>query len=300
MMIRRTMCLSVACFLASSLPLQAEVKLEWKFKEGDKFQTESITTLVQTMTVGGQTNRQDFETILHTSFTVKKTEPDGSVELRMQIEKIKASNRANPASPAASTQVRALEDVVLTIFLNPKREVTKLEGFEDVLKRVTNDDATSAKAIREIVKEENLRRQAEEAFGFLPDRPVNKGDKWERKIEAALGPLGTILATHTYTYEGPEMKQDKSLHKISVASNFTYVPPKAATPGFQFQITKGEVKTENATGTIWFDADAGRLVSSETKMKIKGTLTIGITGQSQPQEFVIDQEQTGAIRVTPK
>jgi uncharacterized protein DUF6263 len=300
MMTRRTLCFTVACLFLCALPLHAQTKLEWKFKEGDRFAQESLVTVQQTMTVGGQTNKQDFEHKLEAIFSVTKVNPDGSVELRMQLEKIKASNRGNPGSPAASSQVRALEDAVITLTLNAKREVTKFEGYEDLLKRVTNDDATSAKAIREIVKEETLKQQAAEAFAFLPEKAVNKGDTWNRKLESSLGPLGTILTTHTYTYDGPEMKDGKTLHKISVSSTFSYAPPKSATPGFQFEITKGELQTEKATGTILFDAEAGRLVSSQSNMKIKGTLTIAIPGQKDPFAFVIDQEQTATIRVSPR
>jgi hypothetical protein len=259
---------------------------------------ESNSTVTQTMAVAGQSNVQDFNQTLEATFNVTKVNPDGSVELRMQLDKIKASNRGGPGSPLASTQVRALEDLILTMTLDAKRQVVKFTGYDDLLKRVTNDDPNAAKTVRDIVKEETLRLLTQEAFGFLPDKPLNKGDKWDRKLEASLGPLGTILTTHTYTYDGPEMKDTKTLHQISVTSVVSYAPPKEKSGGFQFQITKGEVTTESATGTIWFDAEAGRLVSSESKLKLKGTLTIAVMDQNH--EFKLDQEQTATIKIIPR
>jgi hypothetical protein len=295
----RACCFTFVGLLLAALPTRAEVKLEWKFKENDKFQQDSTAILQQSMRVGGLTNMQDFEHRMQAAFSVNKVNPDGSVELRMELVKMKATNRATPGSPVASSQVRPLEDAVLTITLNAKKEVIKLEGYEDIVKRVTNDDPNSGKMIRDIIKEDTLRRSAEEAFGFLPDKPLNKGDKWERKLEHSLGPLGAIQATHTYTYEGPEPpKEGKELHKISVKSELSYVPPKSGNSGFQFQITKGELKTESASGTILFDAEAGRLVSSETKLRCRGTLTIAVQGQNH--EFVIEQDQSTSIRVSGK
>jgi hypothetical protein len=279
--------------------VQAQVKLEWKFKENDRFEQETITNLKQTMTPAkGQATTQDFEHVTQASFAVKKVNADGSVVLEQRLDKIKATNRAAPGSPEVSGLIKKLEDAVFIVTLNPKREVTQFDGYEELIKRVAGDDPTAAKAVREIVKPETLRRSVEEAFGFLPDKPLNKGDKWERKMEVSLGPLGAILATHTYTYDGPEMKDAKTLQKISVTSALSYNPPKGETGGFPFQITKGELKAESAQGTLLFDADAGRLVASEMKLKLKGSVTVAVMNQSH--DLAIEQEQAVNIRVIPR
>jgi len=290
--------LSVLLVLTIALPLQAQTKLEWKFKENDRFQQETVTNLKQTLTAGGQSNVQDFEHVTNTSFTVKKVNQDGSVVLEQQLDKIKATNRSGPGSPAVSGLIKQLEDAKFTITLNGKREVTQFDGYEELIKRVASDDATSAKALRDLVKPETLRRAAEEAFGFLPESPVNKGDQWKREMQVSLGPLGAMTANHTYTYDGPEMKDGKTLHKISVVSTLAYTPPKEETGGFPFKITSGDLKTESAQGVIYFDADIGRLASSEMKMKLKGSLSVSVSGESHT--LAIEQDQTVAIRLTPR
>jgi len=293
--------LATIAFIAASTLAHGQERLEWKFKEGDRFQIESEAWVKQRMHVvtqqGPQKGEHDFEHVTLSSFTVKKVDKEGNVELEQRLDKVKATNRQGTGSPAGSSLVRELEDCVFTITLDAKRKVTKLDGYDDMIKRVSKDDANAAKAIRELVRPETLRQAAEEAFAFLPDKPLAKGDTWERKVEASMGPLGTIQAGHTYTYEGKEMKAERMLHKISVASTLSYTPPKEETPGFAFKISKGTLKAEKATGTLWFDAEAGRLAFSEANSKLGGTITAASQNQP-PHEITIDQEQTVRMSVS--
>jgi hypothetical protein len=146
-----------------------------------------------------------------------------------------------------------------------------------------------------MMTEDTMKKSAEEAFNFLPEKPVSKGEKWQRKLEVPLGPLGSLASIHNYTYEGMENK----LAKISVTATMTYNPPKADAGGqLPFQITKGNLKADDAKGTILFDPAAGRLASSSMTMRIKGSLTISAMGQELAMDM--DQNQDVKIEVSDK
>jgi hypothetical protein len=289
------MLLPLALILASCLPAHGQVKLEWKFKENDELTLDTVALLKQTLRVGSQSGEQELEHGTKAIITVKKVHADGTVELSQLFDRVQARNRRGEGAPAGAGYVRGLEDAVLHLTLNAKREVVRLEGYDELVKRVSKDDANTAKAVRELLKPETLRRSAEELFGFLPDKPVNPGDKWERKLEAPLGPLGTVTATHAYTYAGTEAKEGKTLHKITVTTSLAYSIPKEATPGFQFKILKGDVSVVESSGEIYFDADAGRLVSSRMEMKIQGSLTV--SAENQMHELTLEQDNLLATMI---
>ena len=142
----------------------------------------------------------------------------------------------------------------------------------------------------------SLKKSIEESFAFLQD-DTKMGKPWTREYTVGLGPLGSVNATHTYNYEGNLSRGGQMLAKIGVVATVSYQAPKGeAASGLGFQITKGELKADNAKGTIWFDAQNGRLVESDMKMHLKGNLTVSANGQDFPMEM--DQQQSIRVRIS--
>src|SRR5262249_24469090 len=164
------------------------------------------------------------------------------------------------------------------VTVNPKGEVTKFEGYDDLMKKLVGDDANGRKVFQAIMPEEAFKRSAAEAFAFLPDQPVKTGAQWERKLETSLGPLGSFSTKRQYTYEGQEQADNKTLEKITFTASTAYTPRKPGDTTFPFQVSKGDLKVEDLKGVIYFDAAAGRLVRSESSMKVRGNVTIVISG----------------------
>jgi hypothetical protein len=292
-MLRQVYC-GILLLLAAAAPAAAQTKLEWKFNEGDKFYQETTTVLNQTLKVMDQQIKQDMENTTVASFSVLKKNADGSLVVEQKIESIKSKNTGGVA-PVGNI-FRQMEGTTFRITFSPKMEITKFEGYNELIKKIGGDDAAVGKLIRSMMSEETLKHSVEEAFRFLPDGPVSKGATWQRKQAVPLGPLGNLNATNTYTYDGPATLDGKTLEKISFAPSITYQAPKGDVAGLPFQITAGNMKAEDAKGTMYFDAAAGRLVQSETKMRLKGSLTVSASGQKMTMD--LDQEQTSKIRIT--
>ena len=68
-------------------PTWDEVKLEWKFNEGDKFYVEDVSTMKQKIEFMGKGFDQTLKTTMVTSYTVKQKTGD-SVVLVQKIEDV--------------------------------------------------------------------------------------------------------------------------------------------------------------------------------------------------------------------
>jgi len=278
---------------AVALPAQGQVKMEWKFKEGDKFYLENTTVQKQTIEVLGQKIEQETENTTVTSFTVLKKEKDSTV-IEQKIESVKVTSKGGLGG-AMDKVAEQMKGATFKFTLDNKGQISKFEGFDEFIKKIAGDDAATAQIMKLVLNEDTVKQSASEAFGFLPEKAVSKGDKWKKEMIIPMGPLGSFKAEQDYTYLG----EAKDGQEIGVASKMTYTAPKDNAGGvLPFKVTKGDFKTEEAKGTIVFDAAAGRLVREEMKMKLKGSMTIEAMGQTA--DMKMEQESTTKIRLLDK
>jgi hypothetical protein len=281
--------------LVAAAPAAAQVKLAWNFRKGEKFYQETSTTLKQVTRIRGQENLQEQEHVTVTSFTVKERNQDGSVVLEQRIESIKIGGKTE-VSGTAERLLRAMEGSTFTLTLSSDLRITSFEGYDELVQRVAGDDPAALKVVQTLLSRETLQSMTEEAFAFLPREAVRPGKSWERKLTASLGPIGSVIGTQTYTYEGPTTLGERPVQKILMDAKLSYRPPQADPGLLPFQVRSGELRVQSGRGHLWFDDKLGRLVQSEMTMHIKGSLSLS----SQGQEFTLelDQDQTVKIRIT--
>jgi hypothetical protein len=271
-----------------------DVKLEWKLKEGDKFFLENTSVLNQTLKTGGMDVKQDLDQTMVSSFTVKKKNADGSLVLEQKIETVRLKGAGAGVDPKSA---QTLEGAVFTFTVTPRWEITRFDGYDNLVKKLGGENKAMEAEIRKYLTEDVLKATSQETFGFLPDKAVAKGGKWERKFVYPLGPFGTLTSTNKYTYEGKEKVDGKEVDKITSEMSMTYAVPKQEA-GAPLQVTKGDLKVEGAKGTIFFDSAAGRLVRSEAKIPVKGTMTFSASGRDT--EIEITQQESIKNRVLDK
>jgi hypothetical protein len=273
-----------------SAPIYAQTPLEWKFTKGDAFRLQTVSTINQKMKLldqagkpEGKEVRQDIEYTVIMSYKVLDKTQDGNVVLETQVESMKFKKANGPLVPDEKVQ-----GATFTISLNAKREVTDLKGYEEFIKKLASEDPTAAKTLPMIITKQALMQSAKEAFGFLPDKPAKT---WTRDIESPLGPLGNLTIKNAYKDEGSDTYDNKPVQKISVESTVTYkAPTEAQSTGSPFRVVQGDLKSSEGKGTLRFDAAAGRLVVWEQKLKLKGKMSLLISGTKIDAE--IDQDQT--------
>jgi hypothetical protein len=283
----------------------AETDLAWKFVKDKIFYQKLRTTTEQKMKVM-QTNvdqKQEQEFV----FSWKVEDVDASkVVLLQKIEsvsmKINISNNEikydSTAKDAADNPLQSffkpLVGSTFKLTLDPNTmKVVKVEGREEFVKKLTDANPQMKQLLTSILSDEQLKMMSEPAFTLVPDKghKVKPGEKWARTGKMTLGPIGSYEATYDYTFDGPEKKQvegkDATLQKIGMKTSLKYSPPDKNAAGSLsfFKINSGDLQTTEATGTIYFDAENGRVASSEMSVGLKGKLNVSVSDQAADVEL---------------
>lgn len=286
----------LAALVLTATVFAQDAKLEWKFKEGDTFYLQTTSTLKQDMKTLGKSLLQNLEQTTVYSLKVQAVEANKNVVLEQKVESIKVENKTGGAPPTDEKFNQQLVGVSFKVTLGPAGDVLKFEGYEELVKKIAGDDAAAQKVVKATLSEENLKRAASDLFSFLPDKALKM---WDRRSDINLGPLGSFDAKKSYTMEGKQTVEGKSVDRIAFTAEAKYSgPTKMEGSPFPFQVTKGDLKAEDYKGTLLFDPEAGRLVSLEESMKITGNVTISVSGSSFDTN--VTQEQSITTKVLDK
>jgi len=290
-MLRRAWVCVVLVFGVLAAPAlgQGPTKLKWKFKEGDKFYVEDISNLKEKIELMGKPIEQKQKTTMVTSYTVNKVGSD-STTLTSKIEEVKVQSEGGLSSKLDEVMEK-LKGANFTITLDKSGKVTKFEGYNEFIKKLTEGMEDIGKFVKVMITEDVLKKSAEEAFGFLPAEPVSKDAKWKRENTIPFGPLGSFKATNEYTYQGTE----GGLAKIGLKAELKYSPPKGDAGLGLFKISRGNLKSEGASGKLFFDLDKGRLAKYSMAMIFRGALTLDVMGQMIDVDVTIDQSSNSRV-----
>jgi hypothetical protein len=184
-------------------------------------------------------------------------------------------------------------EFILTI--TPEMKVTKVDGRDEFLKKLINTNQQMEPLLKQILSEEALKQMADPAFSMVPEKPVKAGDKWTRTSKLNMGPIGTYESTYTFTFEGLDEK-DKNLAKIKVTTDLKYTAPATAAgaTALPFKIVSADLKAKDATGTMVFDVNEGRLKNSDLNLTLEGKINIEVGGTTS--EVDLNQKQTTKVR----
>src|SRR5262245_21652943 len=126
-MLRQALVAVVILVVSAVAPAYAqEVKLQWKFKEGDTFWVEEVSSTKTTVSVAGTPLvKSEEKTTSLTSFTVKKVAGD-SVVVEMKKEDVVARSDS-PLGEMTAKIAEKIKGATFTVTLTPSGKVTKFE-----------------------------------------------------------------------------------------------------------------------------------------------------------------------------
>jgi hypothetical protein len=288
---------------------QDAVEMKWKFEKGKKFYQDMTTQTTQEMTVMGQKITQtQKQTFVFSWEPLEFNDKDKTWKIKQKIEQVKmdisiagtpinydstkeGAGTNNPLSDFFKALIGS--EFILTIGADMK--VPDIKGRDDFIKKLSNTNQTMEPLLKSILTDDALKQMADPAFGMLPDKPKKKGESWERTTKLSLGPIGSYENTYKYTLENV----DKDIATIKVDVSLKYLPPAAGAGGsLPFQIKTADLKSEKGEGKLEFNVKEGRLVSSTISQKLKGKLTIDISGMTS--DVTLDQDQTTTVKTMDK
>ena len=302
--------LAVTLMLVIAAPaFGQEVDIKWKFEKGKTFYQEMTTESKQTMKVMGiEINQTQKQTFFFSWTPDSQDEKDGSWRIKQKIEGVQMDlqisgtqitydsfKEATAANNPLADFFKALIGAEFVLTLGKDMKVTKVEGKDEFLKKLTNVNQQMEPLLKQILSEEALKQMSDPTFAMIPDKPVKAGDTWKRTSRLNMGPIGTYESNMTYTFEGLDEK-DKNLAKIKVVTDLKYVAPTgpAGAAALPFKIVNADLKTKDATGTILFDVEKGRLQSSDAALTLEGKLNIDVSGMTS--EVELNQKQTTKVK----
>jgi hypothetical protein len=281
---------------------QGPVPLEWKFKEGDRFYAEVVTTFKHKLTLPALspmnpkplTISQELEQTSVLGFTVQKRNADNSYLIEEKIESWKQKAPGAVAVPDEKFGEK-LQGAVFRVTVTSRGEILKLEGVKELVARLAGDDARAKAVLEKSLREDVMKASLADVFTIMPEKPVGPGQKWERGRTQPVTLLGSLSIASQYAYEGKEFVNGKQVDKLTYTATgkFTLLPPPAGS--LPFEITGANLAFENARGTTYFDAELGRPVLSENKLSIEGTFDLKVSDTKYQTQ--LRQTQSNKIRI---
>jgi hypothetical protein len=279
-------------------------KWEWKaFAPKSEYYQELKTDTTQTMKVMGQDVKQTQEQTFFIKWTGQEPKDKAlvvqqkiiGVNMKIDIGGVNIAYNSLDEKQANNPMTdffKKLLEADLKLHVDPEKMVVKkIEGQDELVKKLGVTNPQMEPLLKSILSEEALKQMAEPTWGaFPPADKTKKGDTWTKKSTLNLGPIGTYDTEYKYTLEGP----DKGGEKIKIDATLTYSPPKDKSGGLPFQIKSATLKSKEGTGHAIFDKAKGRIESSTMTMKLEGTLDIEVGGMTTTVE--LSQTQTATVR----
>jgi hypothetical protein len=250
----------------------------------------------QVLTIAGMDVESSADVATSTTSVTGKPDADGTIRIRETIDAITAhlslpgdmkvdfdsdkpdAKNDNPDLQSLIDLWRALKGASYTVVLDKDHKLTGIEGAEQLLAKAP---AGLAAAIKSRVSQENLKRDVDRARKVLPDKPVNKGDRWQRTEVMDIGAGQKLTFQAYYQYAGTVEKDGKTFDKIdSFVGEVTYsLDPDSPLP---LKLVKSDLKVDSSTGAVLFDREKGQVVNTTSTTRITGPITFSVNGQELP------------------
>lgn len=291
-MLRRFYLLTLPLVLMGTATF-GQVTLVHKFTEGESYKVKTTVKADQKLTIAGQDGGTTSNTSLELKMSAGKRDADGKLPLTMETNilsseiglpmgiKIKYDSKnpdakdegGNEVTDLIREKIKASAKMSTTIILGKDNQVLEVQGIKPG-SDVNPDD----------IKEEF----AEQAKTF-PNKPLKKGDTWEREAKVNLGSGQFFTVKRKYTYEGETTKSTvnstRKVHKITAVDSDAKFSIKEG-GALPFKVTKSELKVDESKNTILFDLEAGRSIESNSNLRVSGK--IGLSFNNMPIDGDLD------------
>jgi hypothetical protein len=243
-----------------------DYNLAWKLKEGDTFYAQTKLVVDQTFTVMGRDVPQSVTSESVLRYRVKEVKSGATV-----VEMTYLSNKTKAEGlPGADALNDKLKGVTLTVTLDGKMEVLKLEGYDKTVDALSGGNEQAKTAVKGLFPETVIKQTFNETFALVPGGVAKIGGTWKRKDTVPVAGLGEVSVASTSKLDAVT----DGVAAVSWDAKGTFKAGDGTLPGLPFKLTKADLKVEKLAGSYTFDLSAGRLKTSKTQMEMSGSLTL--------------------------
>ncbi|MBN9122388.1 MAG: hypothetical protein J0I06_25145 [Planctomycetes bacterium] len=214
----------------------------------------------------------------------------------INYDSTKADAAGAAGNPGLIEFFKNLKDSEFTVTLGKNYKVEKVEGKEAFINKLGSGSAQMDSLLKKVMTDDALKEMTDPTYKLLPDAPKKKGDKWEKKTNLNLGPIGSYELTYKFTYLEPDKEgAKKDFDKIEVETVINYTAPKDTTEGLLFRIKEGSKLTSDPAGSkgvVYYDPRNHRIDEATINIKLKGDLVVVIGGTDTKVELTQEQKTT--------
>jgi Family of unknown function (DUF6263) len=244
----------------------AQTTLRYKFKEGETLKYVLAQKMKMTMNLMGNNVDMSMSQSSDLRWNIQSVDSKGNAKIaikfgrnkmsmdspmgKIEVDSDNAQEPDDPIGQALFKVIKALAGLEIAAGMSPIGELTDVKLPEKAVKELQK--LPGGDAFGDLLTPEGLKRMMSQSGLVMPQEAVEKGAKWKRKNEMKL-PFGKMVAEVDYTYEGPADKDGRALEKITLKPKATIEP----NPNAPFLL---KLKSQDGSGTAFFDNSAGRLL----------------------------------------
>lgn len=282
------------CHVAS-----AETLLRWKFAEGDSWLIEVDQHTTTETSGAGKPTGIDITMRMQLTWKVDSVDSEGTAQITQKIERFAVTMKAGTAEPiefASDSEAKpsgSAADIAAAVSPVIGAEFTVTMTSRGVIREVKLSDAATeafasieSPALKQLFSTEGITQLLAQAAVELPEAAVSTDINWTASVTTD-SPLGTLKQDKTYTVAAQEEADGKTLERINLSGQLA-IETSEQSP------SKSKLVDQALSGTMLFDSEAGRLVSSHStqsftterpyrEFKIKVVTTAETTTTISPQ-----------------
>ena len=269
-----------------------DVRLTWKFREGDVMRYRMVQEMEQAVTGPGE-----FETKSNVSQvlkqTVKSVSADGIAAIECTWEALRFhmnvpmggdvdfDSTHGDTESNVSGPLKGLIKLVGSTFrmeMKPNGEIVSIHGIAEVMEAVFSGDDPETQPMRTMMSQmftdESMKRMMEASV--LPEQALAIGDTWTRDIEVPMGPIGKVKVHSDYALDSVGTTRGVRCAKVAVKQTMSLAdgkPDFSAMPfAEQFDIFM-TIDDSKGEGALYYAIERGGLaefdLDSHTEMSMK-------------------------------
>jgi hypothetical protein len=291
---------------AWSQAAQAQVKLEYKFPEGEKLTFKSTVKTKQVLTLQGMDIETETEQVAVTSQTIGKRRDDSNIPIEEKAESLHLelslpggtsltfdstnpdAKIDNPGLAFLGEALKLASETKYTVVVDAHGKVKAIEGNEKIVEKAEKLSPQARDLIHGRMETDKLKQRFEQEHGNLPDVLARPGETWERTEILDISGGQILSFKKKYEYLGTEKKGNKTLDKIKTRVTEVELKQDGAANS-PLKIVKSNIKVDSSEATLLLDREEGHVVSLKGKFRLTGDKMI---------YSINDMEIPGALDLT--